>query len=193
MLTGQTLAGAGHDAGPGRERFRIDGVGVFSSGGPIGRATCRYILVWDVISLSGAFLALPPGPVEPAAGYRPGSARAATGRSSSHPSRVTLFGSGLLPGLRPYRHRPRPCAYESRDLVARAVARGMAGRCAGCTHRNHRNAEAVRPGPGRLAGQSITLPYQGLEGRGSRREGRGDGETRKRDDTTVFRLQLSAV
>ena len=71
--------------------------------------------------------------------------------------RVTLSGSGLPPASGPGRHRQRPGASESQDSVGTAVARGAAaGRCAGCRHRNRRDAEAVRPGPAPLAGQSIT-------------------------------------
>ena len=51
---------------------------------------------------------------------------AATRKRPSHPRQT--------PG--PGRHGQRPGASESQDSVGRAAARGAAGRCSGCTHRN---------------------------------------------------------
>ena len=69
---------------------------------------------------------------------------------------------------------------DGRLLVAYdPEARGCTGCTArlypGCTNNNRRDVETVLPGPARLAGRSITIPYQLLprpEGR-SFRGGRG--------------------
>ena len=80
LLTAQTLA-AGNDPGPGRERLRIDGVGVFSSGGAFGQihfgVGCDLIIRGLPRSLTH-----PSHPVRvgPAPGHWSGPAWAATGR-----------------------------------------------------------------------------------------------------------------
>ena len=96
----------------------------------------------------------------------PGPARAATGCIQG--IRVTLSGSGL-----PRRLRSGPAQATARcirvtglggraqDSVGERRLGAAAGRCAGCTHRNRRDAEAVRPGPARLAGRSITVTEGG--------------------------------
>ena len=51
LLTAKTLAAAGHVPAPGKGRLRVDGMGVCRVEG----RSAKYVLVWDVISLSGAF------------------------------------------------------------------------------------------------------------------------------------------
>ena len=119
----------------------------------------RCILVWDVISLSCASLALSyesksPGLVGPDPGTGPGQHGPQPGASES--SELHCPGWTCPQASSPGRHRPRPSAPESQELVERVAARNVADLCAGCNHGNLRNAQAVRPGPGRLAGRSIT-------------------------------------
>ena len=152
-------ADPGHDPCPGRGRLRIDGVGVFSSGGPIGQIHfsmgCDLLICCKPRSLRGIRVSRS-GRACPRA-----LARADMGRNRARPSHL-IHSVRVGPAPRPPvqagkgSDAQRPCASDPQDSAGRAAARGAAGRCAGCTHRHGRDAEAVRPGPARLAGRSIT-------------------------------------
>ena len=89
------------------------------------------------------------------AGRWPGSARAATGPRRVQVFRVTLSGSGLPPpSLLPWPALATALRIRVAGLGGESGGAGAsraAVRCASCTHRNWRDAEAVLRGPARLA------------------------------------------
>ena len=138
----------------------IVGVSVFSHGGPIGQihidVGCDLLIRCLPRSLrsvrvartgSGPPPGTGPGQHGPQAGASEPSESLCPDRACPGPPARTSTGHGLA-------HSSGRTRWGQRRLGAPPAA----GPCAGCTHSNPRDAEAVRPGPapGLLAGRSIT-------------------------------------
>ena len=129
LLTVLAAARGWHDSGRGQGRLRIDGLGESREEGRL----VKYVLDHLMLRLPNLFEA-----------FESPMPRASTGRDPvhlSHPSHSVRVG--------PAAQTPGRAGGDS-EIAAGAGLRSR------CTHRSRRDAEAVRPGPARLAGRSIT-------------------------------------